>query len=263
MHTRIPRIILVGLLLSGWGVNPTYAQSLIGRVVDGASGAAIVGARVVVRTSVDAYRTTSLSDGQFEVRLRRSGEHRVEVSHEEYEDLRTLVVVVPEGGTAEVEIRLSRTVLQGDTLIVIGTVQDRFHDATFEAAMMRRERFPNYGFRRVLTHDDPELANSFRISDVLRFMPAGRCMMVWYDGRYVRSREWQRDWLDASPSFVEAVEFYRLGYHAPRAYRTEPGSSSCSILALWSRRTPPETRRPLIRLVGSIAVSALLVTLLR
>lgn len=84
-----------------------------------------------------------------------------------------------------------------------------------------------------------------------------------HDGLVVHRQEWQAALLDAQVTSVEAVEFYRLVCHAPRPCRAVAVGGHRSILALRSRRTPPDTKRPVLRLLGTVAATALLVLLIR
>jgi hypothetical protein len=84
-----------------------------------------------------------------------------------------------------------------------------------------------------------------------------------HDGLVVHRQERQAAWIDAQVTSVEAVEFYRLACHAPRPCRAVAADGHCSILALWSRRTPPDTKRPVLRLLGTVAATALPVLLIR
>lgn len=259
---RATLLLLAALALLAVRGDHAHAQSLQGRVVDEETGSPVAGARIVVRTGVDLHRSESDEDGRFLLQVRRAGEHRVEVAHPDYADVRTMSVNIPDGQAAQVVIRLSRNVIRGDTLVVVAAARDRFHDATWEGALARREQLPDYGFRRVVTREDVELASAFDIKDVFNWFPPMRCAAVYHDGRFVQSVEWRQGWFESSAALVEAVEFYHRAYHAPRAFR-EPGFSECSVVALWSRREPSNTRRPLLKLAGAVAASALVVLLIR
>lgn len=252
-------------LLACAAAAPGNAQSIQGLIVDNAGGAPVAGARIVVRSSVDLHRAESDSIGRFSMQLRREGTYRVEVSHGVYADMRALDVTVAAGQVLEVEVRLDATPMQGDTIVVVGTALDLYHEGSFEGALQRRERLPNYGFRRVVTQEDPELFHAGRVSEVLRWFPPAGCYTLIYDGRAVRTAGWQAGLMDSSSNIVEAVEFYRRYNDAPMSYRAEASTApECGVIALWSRRTPPTaSQRPLLRLAGTAAATVVLIVLLR
>jgi len=108
------------------------------------------------------------------------------------------------------------------------------------------------------------------MSDVLRwFSPARGCRILFWDGQPLQGNVsfWMNE---ASADWVEAVEFYRYWTDAPLEFKDWPANvidpSRCSVIALWSRRDPPEsphsTRRRLITAVAVAAGLWLLLTLL-
>jgi hypothetical protein len=259
--------LLVLTLALGTGTGTASGQAVVGTVVDSAAASPIAGAVVVARAGGVLLRAETDDAGRFRIDVAAPGRYMLEASHAGYADVAVLYVAVPATGTAEVVLRLRQRLVAGDTLLVQAEARDVRQDATFEGAMARYRVLPTYGFRRVVTHAEPELRNAMKVREVLHWFPSS-CSILLHDGRAARG---ERDfWLDFSAANLEAVEFYRLFHHAPRGLQVEamaadPRASTggCSIVALWSSRTPTQTRRPLLKLLGTVAATAVLVLLLR
>ncbi|HSJ23103.1 MAG TPA: carboxypeptidase-like regulatory domain-containing protein [Longimicrobiales bacterium] len=261
-HLGLPLWVLASLLVTA----AASGQTVQGRVVDAASGDAVADATVVLRSDTHALQTTSDSSGAFRLSTDVAGRYLLVVSHPAWMDVPTLDVTLEQGATRDVEVRLRRDVVAGDTLVV--EARDASADGTFEGAMARYRSFPDFGFRRVVTHNEPELRVSMKLEDALRFFPVGSCTILLHNGLLARGES--EMWMDLPADAVEALEFYRRPYQAPRGVRELAMSADpmgymadCSIVALWSRRTPTQTTRPLLRLLGTAVASVLLVMLLR
>lgn len=259
--------LVVGALALGAGADTAAGQAIAGTVVDSASASPVAGAFVIARSGNILVRAETDAEGRFRLDVGAAGRFLVEASQAGYADVAVQYVAVAEAGATEVVLRLRQRLVTGDTLLVEATARDVRQDATFEGAMARYRSFPDYGFRRVVTHAEPELANAMKVEDVLRWFPS-TCSVLLHDGRAPRGE--REFWMELSATNLEAVEFYRFFHHAPLGLRTEAiaadprvATGRCSIVALWSSRTPTQTRRPLLRLAGTAAATVLLVMLLR
>lgn len=165
-------------------------------------------------------------------------------------------------------VRLSPSPLGLEAIEVTARRMDPRHLATLEGARFRRDLLPEVGPNRVVFRDDAPFRGISRPADVLRWFPdASDCLIAFWDGRLVPDSLARDFWLDeVSPEWVEAVEFYRRWMDAPLEYREIPpyvtSPAGCSVVALWARVDPPESRLPRwLRIAATATVTTTLVVI--
>ena len=243
-----------GLLLLGIAL-PADAQVVRGRVIEDGTELPIRAARLTLLTDNDRVESRAVTDstGAFQLHARFAGDYRVEVEHNGFAPLDPLPVRVEREEELVLEIRLSRSVMALDPLTVVARRRDPRHDATFEGALARHERFPSIGTRRVIMRDDVEFRTAMDVNDVLRMMfpGPGPCRIIYWNGNPVPAvqQELIVEWMRTPATTLEAVEFYRRYNDAPLGMRSIPmgilSPTNCSVIALWPRLSadPAEAAR--------------------
>lgn len=238
-----------GLLLLGTAL-PADAQIVRGRVIEDGTDLPIRDARLTLLTGAGRAESRAVTDstGTFQLHARFAGDYRVEVEHNGYAPLEPRSVRVEREQELVLEIRLSRSVMALDPLTVVARRRDPRHDATFEGALARHERFPSIGWQRVIMRDDVEFRTAMDVNDVLRMMlpvRSGACRIIYWNGRPVPTADREmidEVWMRTSASTLEAVEFYRYYNDAPQGMRSIPmgimSPMNCSVIALWPRLSP-------------------------
>jgi hypothetical protein len=266
--TRSPDRLLVAVLVAGLVLPAAVeGQTVTGVVLDAGSREALATVELLLRSEDGAVvaRDESAADGTFLLSVRNAGDHTLEASRLGYAAPPPLEIALGVE-VVEVEVLLVRSPLELEPVSVVTRRRDPRHDATLQGALVRHNRFPRVGGRRVVLREDPEMASAVRIRDVLRwFPPTRRCIILYWDGRLQQHPVFVDEWLDSSTGHFEAVEFYRWFHDAPQAFQGIPSyvndpayvidPGQCSVVALWSR-PPDERSRTGIRRRSALAAGA-------
>lgn len=237
---------VVALFLAVLGVSlPTHAwcQTVRGQVLDAYLEAAIPAAEVVISGS-EGYRIQLFTDslGSFMVRLPAAGSYWLRASALGYAMSDSAAVTVEHSREmVEIRIRLSAEPLTVEGITVVSRGLELRHQATFEGFLERRKAAPSVGPARVVSIEDPIMAASAHVGEVLQWFPVERrgCTVVFVDGR-VRT-----GWGDVDMENVKGlagIEFYVDYRDAPLEFRG--GGPPClnnpqfSVLVLWRERLP-------------------------
>ena len=217
-YLEAPSVISTDFLLARGGRGET--SFLTGRVLSQENGSPLQGAVV----AVDGTGLTTMTNdlGFWEMSNVPPGERVLRVRHADAE--RLLPVRVPEGGVADVEIRVPPNAY---TLAPI-TVTAARNLGVLQGFYERRER----GLGQYLTRTDIQRRGVYRATDLLAGMMRGRerCgPLLFVDGVYAANGI---DWLSASD--IEGVEYYQSGLIVPLEFLRGPGQ--CSVFAVWTRR---------------------------
>lgn len=245
---------------------PAGAQSVHGRVLDGATDEAIAGAEVRLHDAAGRVigRTLSDAQGRFFLLAPSPGEFALGARLVGYAAMEPVPLRLDAEELVEVEVRLAVVAVQLEPLTVTGRRPDVHQDATFEGALARHGRFPGIGSRRVILRDDVELRSAIRVSDTFtRFVPPRRCLILYWNGTLALSPEAVSGWLESSAAHLDALEFYRSYHDAPLDFRGVPpyvlDPTGCSVIALWLDQVPdPRRRWNALKFVGVVAVALLL-----
>jgi hypothetical protein len=238
---RLAAISLVSIGLAFACAATAQAQQVRGIVhdVDGRMPVSAADVRLLRADGGLVASTTTNDDGRFVLNVTRGGAMRLEVRHVAYADPDPIEVVVADGEAVDVEVRLSRSAVALDPIVVTGRSRDLRHERSYVAALTRRATLPRVGNRRVMLRNDPEMRNAMAVSDVFMWTPAPMaCRIVFLDGQSM-TPDTGAALLETSANNYAAVEFYRTWQEAPRDYRRLPLGGDfymdCSIVALWTR----------------------------
>lgn len=99
------RACAAALLLSAWA-GSAAAQTIVGRVIDAASGAGVPEARVGVVAGNRRHESVANADGRYSIALPGAGSYRVQASRTGYQAARTRRVAVGAGETVQLDVRL-------------------------------------------------------------------------------------------------------------------------------------------------------------
>jgi hypothetical protein len=241
------------------------AQSVRIRVSDAQTGAPVVAAQLLLRTPAGDSVAGGATDAQGRaVVAADSGRFMLAASHPEYLEQPPMAVQLRQGEEQLVELRISRTALVLDPLIVTGTRRDPRHDASRAGMLARRQLYEGRFNQMVLMHGDPEFIAAPALSDVLRRVPRSMfdaCTIWFWEGELLRTPT-DLAWLQQmSPQQIGAVEFYRTWHDAPLGYRQTPSGVQgspvrCSIVAVWSNPDPPRRDLPRTLIAAGLAVIA-------
>ncbi|MEX2608936.1 MAG: carboxypeptidase-like regulatory domain-containing protein [Gemmatimonadota bacterium] len=215
------------------------AQSIHGRVVDSATGAAIEGAHLRLLDVGGESVAITLSDsaGAFVFRLEQAGVYRLQAIRLGYEEVHTQEIRVGNRDRLDVVVRMSVRAVELDPLEVRGRGLDARQRATYEGLYLRAAEAYPVGPSRVVLHEGPEMRSAIRISDVMRWFTGSGAYWVYWNGRLVPHI--QKEFFMQTPVvFIEGIEFYKDYYEAPMEMQGDGGCEAlrCSVLALWSLR---------------------------
>ena len=132
MRFRAAFVLVLAVLVGPSAVASPLVGRIVGTVTDAQTGDALIGASArIVGTSIGA--ATDL-DGRFSISNAPSGSQQLVVSYVGYVS-DTLAVVVPDGGTVEVEVALSFTTLEGVEVTAqvagqLSAINEQFRSAT-------------------------------------------------------------------------------------------------------------------------------------
>ena len=229
------------------------SQSLRGTVLDASTKEPIVGTTVQAHSDRgnQPRRATTDSAGTFSLNMPAAGLYMVVATRIGYIQHRGDTVRIRDSETVRVEIKLDRSVVPLQPIVVLERISwlpDGFEQ--------RRAA----GFGRFLTRTDIEHRRGSHTTDLLRGMPglqliparrgrgpgnilmmrgpAGLCNpAVWIDGIPLNDGGTMLDDL-LNPSALEAVEVYNSTTNAPIQYRT----GNCGVLLFWTKRGQTEDR---------------------
>lgn len=247
------RVRPVPLALDSVRVPVAAEAGITGQVMEAASGQPIVGARVALLDSRGLVVTSAESDaaGNFHLRVRRPGAHRLRAERVGYRRSTSPPVTVVPDDTVRVEMRMSSEALVLEPLTVVASSRSLMRDRQLAEFEWRRE---HSGWGHFLGPQEIRRINPFHASDVLQRVPhvqvhggglsrmvslphsrRGRCLpTVYVDGHH---RPVDGDFpLDnmVEGSSIAAVEVYQNPWAAPAQYGPM-GGSECGVIVIWTR----------------------------
>jgi hypothetical protein len=241
-------------------------------VSEAETGTPLAGARVSLRGESATVDVSGTTDGDGLVRLvAEPGSYTIEASHVDYLSVEPRQLTLRAAEELLVELKLSRTVVVLEPLIVTGTRRDPRHDATRAGMLARRALHADGWNQMVLMHGDSLMLGT-RISEVVQRLPASigtRCRIYFWEGNLVPSLLDASILADRHPQHFGAVEVYRTWDDAPQAYRQAPSYITdspmiCSIVALWSRTdVQPDRSNRWWAVLASAVVAATVILLSR
>ncbi len=277
-HLRLLALAANGLLLP----VALSAQTIVGRIVDEATRAPVNQADIALLDGSGLRRANALADslGNFRLAPPVAGAYTLRVQHIAYTPWTSAKIEVGNSEVVEIEIRLGRTVIPLQPLVVTARTRDNSRLAGFN----QRRRSSSFG--RFLTRADIETRSASRTSDLLRVMPgvavtpvnlrgragpersligmrssAGLCDPAFFiDG--VRVHQSAESTLDdvLTPEMLNGVEVYTVSGAAPAQFAV-PGS--CGVVLFWTRQGEGNAKWSWKRFVVAATGIALLIVLLR
>ena len=259
-----PLLILIPLLLSALPV-PAAAQGIRGQVVDEIGSPVSAALVSLLSEAEEVLRTVEADDeGNFRFEEISPGSCLLRVERRGYETTTTPHLLVEEGFTLVVELRVAVDAIPLEPLVIRQRARTRRLDPLIQAFYERREE----GWGHFIEREEIEERQASRLSDLLRGKPgviirygrgaaidvrflgglrsrvpnAGRgdCRpSIWVDGMLVRPGgdrgAGSQTVLDdvASPHEVEGIEIYRHAPDIPARYNTD--SSMCGVILIWTR----------------------------
>lgn len=235
-HTVSSRwvVIAIGVLAS---TGPLDAQVIEGRVLDVVSDRALTAVRVVGVHSERGDSVTVLTSaaGTFVLRLPDAGIWNVSASRLGYRST-PQEVEVGAGQTIQMTLRLDRSELLLDSVVVLGNAVPLRHLGTWDGFQARYEQRKPVGPTRLIRRGDLAFRGSTDIAQMLRSVrmvgPSAGEPCIFIDG--VRRPGWTPELvLGMSSAQVRGVEYYAEPLDAPLEFREGKG---CPILAIWRMR---------------------------
>lgn len=255
------RVALLAALLAPLASEAARAQTIAGAVLEDSTRMPISGADVTVLSAPGGPGPTVRTDslGAFHVKLDSAGQVRLRVSHPSYQTLDSDSIDVDEGEAVTVELRLGRAAIPLKPLVVTARVDARvqaFHERAAKGT----------GFGKFMTREDIERHRTAKVTDLVRgisgvrvvpITPCRGCSptdvlylrggpnvcapTVLIDGLAVKQDAVFS--LDGflMPDMLEGVEVYVDPAGVPPSLAV--GTSSCGVVAFWTRR--PEGKNPL------------------
>ncbi|MFG1691427.1 carboxypeptidase regulatory-like domain-containing protein [Gemmatimonadota bacterium] len=226
---RSPLLHLIPVLLFA-AQAPAAGQILRGQVVD-EDRSPVSSAEVSLMSETGEVLRGVESDGEGNFRFEEvsSGSYLLRVVRLGYESMTTQPVLVEEGSTVEVELRVAVDAIPLEPLVVRQRSQTRRLDPLIQGFYERRET----GIGHFIAREEIEERQASRLSDLLREVPGVwkfSCRpSIWLDGMLVRLV------LDevASPHEVEGIEIYLHAGEIPARYN--PTGSMCGVILIWTR----------------------------
>lgn len=266
-YARLPAVsTALGLLLVLAAAATVEAQSVVGRVVEEATGEPVPGATVSIFRATaqglvdeEEHVLTVLSggDGRFRMDLPSSGSFALRTQRIGYAAATTAAVGVRPGETVHVELRLSTEAVALEPLRVTARQPPNPYSARL-ARMGHYERRAIYGpegsgFGRFLSLEELERRNAFYVSDYLAMIPGvtvrggggrrapaiflrsvtgiagGQCRPSFYINRmYIDTAEID-EFISARD--IAAIEVYP-GYTSPAEF---PPRSACGVIVFLTK----------------------------
>jgi len=276
-------VVLFGLWLV-WPAAALEAQRLQGRVVDEESRAGIMGATLEVVDEAGEVLGEAETDsaGVFAVDLAEAGSYRLRVEHIAYRTLETEPIEVARAEAVRVEVRMGRTVIPLEPLI-IETRRDMGRLAGF------RERVEADPFGKFVTREEIDARPASTPTDLMQAIPgvtirpvsrannpSGMAVKLilmrgtvdfcepslYLDGtRIHQSSDAPIDDM-LSSVMLEGVEAYTTVGSAPVEYQP---TNNCGVVLFWTREAEGTGQRGVWRIVAGVGAFAaiLLLTNLR
>jgi hypothetical protein len=259
-----PLLILIPLLLSALPAVAA-AQGIRGQVVDESRSPVSAALVSLLSETEEVLRTVEADDeGNFQFERLSPGPFRLRVERFGYETMTTPTLLVEEGFTVEVELRVAVDAIPLEPLVIRQRARTRRLDPLIQGFYERRAT--EIGL--FLEREEIEERQASRLSDLLRGKPGviirlgrtaavdvrflgglrsripdrgkGDCRpSIWIDGMLVRPGgdriAGSQTVLDdvASPHEVEGIEIYRHAGDIPARYNTD--SSMCGVILIWTR----------------------------
>jgi hypothetical protein len=276
----MPQLHRISLLAAGLAVLaplPAEAQVLRGVVVEAESRAPVVDAEVELLSVRDRERLRASTDslGVFTISAPRAGSYTVQIRHPAYVTYEADSVQVRAGETVSIEVRLGRSVIPLEPLVVTARTAARM--AGFD------ERRRSGGFGRFLTREEIEARSATATTDLLRGMAGvairpvprritramitmqgspGSCLpALWIDGVFVE--QYPESTIDdlLTPGSIEAVEVYTAFSAAPAQFVR----GSCGVILFWTRRGSSADGEPWRwkRMLVGVGAAVILILLIR
>jgi hypothetical protein len=261
------------------------AQSLRGTVVDDATEEPVAGAMVTVFVrDVPLVHSRTDSAGAFLAIPGRAGPFIIRVTHPHFTPIDSLELSAHSGELVTVAVRLGRTVVPLEPLVVTGRSESRL--SGFE------ERRRNARFGTFIERSQIRLRPGARTTDLFRAVPsvyvdapgrgvenaratvsefsprAARLSMrgtigtcepsIYVDG--VRVQQFEDSSVDdfLRPDMIEGIEIYPAAAGAPPEFSDPAG---CGSIVFWSRGSLQGLQKPLLRAAAGLVSFLLLVTL--
>ena len=251
------RNFLLALLLLLLLPTVASAQRVVGRVVDGTTGAGVPSVEVRVETGNARARAISDSTGAFTVRLATgSGRYRVSAHHLAY-SVTTAEIDVDQQDQVEVLIRMAVTALALPPLEVVG--RSRAPDPYLERTGYYERKAAGFGY----FIDPEEIArrNPQNTTDLFHRIPSVRVIMLGgirgndiritrsedprcpprvYLDRVIVRRGGHMDSYDTTldaiiqPINLHAIEIFRSPAETPPEFGGN--ATTCGVIVLWTKR---------------------------
>jgi hypothetical protein len=230
-------------------------QVILGRVYEEGRRTPVASAQIALLSADGRERSSTLTDsaGEFRVVPAVPGRYTLRVQHIAYAEYLSEVVDVERSETVELEIRLGRTVIPLQPLLVTARTRDTGRMTGFN------ERMRSHSFGRFMTRSEIERRAGGRTTDLLRTVPGVSVVPIRIRGRsgperymvsmrngsatcqpaiYVDGvivRQYAESTVDdmLSPDVLEGVEIYTSSAGAPAQY-TESGT--CGVILFWTRQ---------------------------
>lgn len=261
---------------------PAAGQGIRGRVLEDGGRSAVREAEVEIVSADGRWSGSGVTDstGFFRVQTPRADVYRITVRHVAYQPWTSDTIRLGTAETVSLEIRLGRTALPIEPLVVTARSHPRL--AEFD------ERRLNRTFGRFLTREDIEARGTNRTSELFRTIPGiqlvpvvrrnrttssgnmvamrgglGTCSpSIFIDG--LSARQYPESTIDdmLSPSHIEGVEVYTSATTAPPRYNEGTG---CGVILFWTRAGTDEDGRPWNwkRVAAGVAALGLIILLVR
>lgn len=281
MHRSLPPAgrIAACLIASAVFASTLRAQVMSGTVVEEVTKAPVAGALITALDArgSEAATVTTDSAGWFRVRLPAPGTWAVRIRHIAYVSYVSPPLEVAGTEAVEIEIRLGRTVIPLDPLIVTARERSISRVAEFH------DRVKTNPFGRFVEREELEQRGHARVTDFLRMMagvsivPArrgfmtsdlilmrgagGRCApAIYLDGVRIRqSADFPIDDF-LFPDMLEGIEVYTSVAGTPIAYGPE---GTCGSVLFWTRETQGGGRWSWKKLLIGLGAFAVLVLISR
>ena len=237
--------------------TPVLAQSLVlGRVVDGETGAPVAGASVVLESGVlqgaARFAATTDADGRFRIEELEAGRYQLTVRHLAWADVERTLQVAGGGRVTEVAVELFRELVSVSPIVV--RVDPRPTFGPLGEVYQRMEHMERLGQGRFWDREAIVASGTSRLTTLLSTMvgvrvAGGNVLLTSTPGRSAgASRCAPLLFVNGSPfplrgesldhvvplSDLEVVEVYRRPSELPAEY--SGSDARCGVIAVWTRR---------------------------
>ena len=231
--SRLPcPLFACALLLT---VRAAGAQTIIGKVLDDASGAAIKVVDVQLLDAQGTPRARAVTDtaGLFRLVAPVPGRYTIRASLIGYTTTVSHVLDLKQGLELNTEVRLNTQAIPHEPLRVVA--ERTYRVGRLGEYYQRASWTRKTGFGKVLMRDDLDRMRGASMTAILRTYPArGRCApTILLDGLRVNPDEMSLLDSMARPEDIEGIEFYRSGTEVPIEYANR---AECGLVLIWSRQ---------------------------